>query len=85
MKIVQPMRHSAGGARLGQQRASFDDVERTSLHEGDAQISDEWHSVVEPVVSRYGDVKIHRYFRDDAGFTFGGEHRRPLLDEDTHA
>jgi len=31
-------------------------------------IFDDWHSVLEPVVARYGDANIRRFFRGDAGF-----------------
>ncbi|UCC69708.1 MAG: IS1380 family transposase [Armatimonadota bacterium] len=46
----------------------FGDVERALLRHGNVASADDWRSVLEPVVSRYGDLDIPRFFRGDAAF-----------------
>ena len=38
------------------------------LRNGNAASADDWRSVLEPVVARYGDLDITKYFRGDAAF-----------------
>ena len=44
------------------------DLERTLLRNGNVASADDWRSVLEPVVKRYRDVDLHRFFRGDAAF-----------------
>ena len=44
------------------------DMERTLLRNGNVYSSDDWKSVLEPVVERYRDQDLIRYFRGDAAF-----------------
>ena len=44
------------------------DVERTSLRWGNVHSADDWRSVLEPVVKRYRDQALERFFRGDAAF-----------------
>ena len=46
----------------------FGDLERALLREGNVSSADDWHSVLEPIVARYRDVDIRRFFRGDAAF-----------------
>ena len=46
----------------------FGDLERALLRKGNVHSADDWHSVLEPVVARYRDANIRRYFRGDAAF-----------------
>jgi len=46
----------------------FGDLERSALRPGNVHSADGWRSVLEPVVARYRDGKIRRYFRGDAAF-----------------
>jgi hypothetical protein len=46
----------------------FGDIERASLRNGNVYSSDGWKSVLEPVVERYRDEYLMRYFRGDAAF-----------------
>ena len=46
----------------------FGDVERALLREGQVHSADDWHSVLEPVVARYRDENIRRFFCGDAAF-----------------
>lgn len=46
----------------------FGDVERAMLRPGNVSSADDWRSVLDPVVARYRDVEIPRYFRGDAAF-----------------
>jgi len=46
----------------------FGDMERTLLRDGNVYSSDDWKSVLEPVVERYRDQDLIRYFRGDAAF-----------------
>jgi hypothetical protein len=46
----------------------FGDLERALLREGNVHSADDWHSVLEPVVARYRDANIRRFFRGDAAF-----------------
>jgi len=46
----------------------FGDLERCSLRPGNVHSADGWREVLEPVVERYRDRKLRRYFRADAAF-----------------
>lgn len=46
----------------------FGDIERVLLRNGNVYSSDDWKSVLEPVVERYKDESLIRYFRGDAAF-----------------
>ena len=41
---------------------------RCALRPGNVHSAHGWHDVLEPVVARYRDWKVRRYFRDDAAF-----------------
>jgi hypothetical protein len=44
------------------------DLERTLLRNGNVASADDWRSVLEPVVARYRDLDIGKYFRGDSAF-----------------
>ena len=46
----------------------FGDLERCLLREGNVSSADDWRSVLEPIVARYRDLDIRRFFRGDAAF-----------------
>jgi len=46
----------------------FGDMERALLRNGNVYSSDDWKSVLEPIIERYRDKNITRYFRGDAAF-----------------
>ena len=46
----------------------FGDIERVLLRNDNVYSSDGWKSVLEPVVERYKDESLIRYFRGDAAF-----------------
>jgi len=46
----------------------FGDIERALLRNGNVYSSDNWQSVLVPVVERYRDDKLVRFFRGDAAF-----------------
>ncbi|MEA3368727.1 MAG: IS1380 family transposase, partial [Planctomycetota bacterium] len=46
----------------------FGDLERCLLRNGNVSSADDWRSVLEPIVGRYRDLDIHRFFRGDAAF-----------------
>jgi len=46
----------------------FGDLERALLRHGNVYSSDDWKSVLEPIIKRYQDKDIIRYFRGDAAF-----------------
>lgn len=46
----------------------FGDIERALLRNGNVYSSDDWKSVLEPIIKRYQDKDITRYFRGDAAF-----------------
>ena len=46
----------------------FGDLERCLLREGNVASADDWGSVLEPIVGRYRDLDIRRFFRGDAAF-----------------
>ena len=46
----------------------FGDIERALLRNGNVYSSDDWKSVLEPIIKRYQNEKITRYFRGDAAF-----------------
>jgi len=46
----------------------FGDLERCLLRNGNVASADDWRSVLEPIVARYRDLDIRRFFRGDAAF-----------------
>jgi len=46
----------------------FGDLERCVLRPGNVHSADGWRDVLEPVVARYKDKDLRRYFRGDAAF-----------------
>jgi len=46
----------------------FGDVEQSLLRDGNVHSAKDWRAVLAPVVARYQDRKIPRYFRADAAF-----------------
>lgn len=46
----------------------FGDLERSLLRPGNVHSTEDWRLVFEPVVARYRDRKLRRYFRADAAF-----------------
>ncbi|MGK2961664.1 MAG: IS1380 family transposase [Gemmatimonadaceae bacterium] len=46
----------------------FGDLERCALRSGNVHSADGWHEVLEPVVARYRNRKVRRFFRADAAF-----------------
>ena len=46
----------------------FGDLERCLLRNGNVASADDWLSVLEPIVGRYRDLDIRRFFRGDAAF-----------------
>ena len=50
----------------------YGDVERVLLRKGNVHSADDWRSVLEPVVVRYRDKAIRRFFRGDAAFAQPG-------------
>ena len=46
----------------------FGDLERAMLRNGNVHSADDWRSLMEPVVARYREGEIRRFFRGDAAF-----------------
>lgn len=46
----------------------FGDLERALLRGGNVHSADDWRAVLEPVVARYRDRDLARYYRGDAAF-----------------
>jgi len=46
----------------------YGDIERALLRNGNVYSSDDWKSVLGPIIERYKDKDIIRYFRGDAAF-----------------
>ena len=46
----------------------FGDLERCALRSGNVHSADGWYDVLEPVVARYRNRKMRRFFRADAAF-----------------
>jgi hypothetical protein len=46
----------------------FGDLERTLLRNGNVASADDWRAVLEPVVKRYRNGDLRRFFRGDAAF-----------------
>src|SRR5271155_5233468 len=46
----------------------FGDVEQSLLRDGNVHSAKDWRAVLEPVVARYQDKNLRRYFRADAAF-----------------
>ena len=47
----------------------FGDLERCGLRPGNVHSAHEWRDVLEPVVARYRNRTLRRYFRGDAAFS----------------
>jgi len=50
----------------------FGDLERCCLRPGNVYSADNWRTVLEPVVERYRERNLRRYFRGDAAFAAPG-------------
>ena len=50
----------------------FGDLERCALRPGNVHSAHEWRGTLEPVVARYRNRKLRRYFRGDAAFASPG-------------
>ncbi len=59
----------------------FGDLERSLLRPGNVHSAEDWRLVLEPVVERYRDRKLRRYFRADAAFAHGRPSHRRLARE----
>jgi hypothetical protein len=46
----------------------FGDLEHGALRPGNVHSADDWRSVLQPVVERYRERDLRRYFRGDAAF-----------------
>ena len=46
------------------------DLERALLRKGNVHTAEEWRSVLEPVIERYREWLIDKFFRGDPGFAF---------------
>ena len=46
----------------------YGDLERALLRNGNVHSADDWQSVLEPIIARYRDGDIVRFFRGDAAF-----------------
>lgn len=46
----------------------FGDMERVLLRNGNVHSSDDWRSVLEPIVDRYREYDVERFFHGDAAF-----------------
>ena len=46
----------------------FGDLERCLLRNGNVASDDDWRFVLEPIVGRYRDANVRRFFRGDAAF-----------------
>jgi len=46
----------------------FGDLERAMLRNGNVHSADDWRSLLEPVVARYREGNLRRFFRGDAAF-----------------
>jgi len=57
----------------------FGDLERCLLRNGNVASADDWRSVLTPILARYRDLDILRFFRGDAAFA------RPEVYEDLEA
>ena len=50
----------------------FGDLERCALRSGNVHSAHDWRNVLEPVVARYRDNRLRRFFRGDAAFALPG-------------
>ena len=50
----------------------FGDLERALLRNGNVASADDWRSVLAPVIERYRDLDIRKFFRGDAAFAIPG-------------
>ena len=48
------------------------DVERALLRHGNVASADDWQAVLEPVIARYRNLDLSRFFRGDAAFAIPG-------------
>jgi hypothetical protein len=46
----------------------FGDLERCLLRDGNVASADDWRTVLEPIVDRYRELDVRRFFRGDAAF-----------------
>ena len=53
----------------------YGDLERALLRNGNVHSADDWRSLLEPIVNRYRDYDILRFFRGDAAFADPKMHR----------
>ena len=44
------------------------DIEWAKFHPGNVAITNDWRSVLEPVIARYRNLDLPRFFRADAAF-----------------
>jgi len=51
------------------------DIEAVMLRNGNVHSADEWREVLEPIVTRYQNEDIARFFRGDAAFAIPGAYR----------
>ena len=58
----------------------FGDLERCALRPGNVHSAHEWRDVLEPVVARYRDRLLRRYFRGDAAFALPGIKSGPRVE-----
>ena len=56
----------------------FGDLERSELRPGNIHSADGWRGVIEPVVERYRERDLRRYFRGDS--TFASPHIYKFLE-----
>ena len=54
--------------RHGREAGRAGDVERALLHNGNVASAEDWRSAMEPVIERYRNVDVHRFFLGDAAF-----------------
>jgi hypothetical protein len=52
------------------------DVEYAKLRPGNVASADDWRSVLEPVIDRYRELNVPRFFRADAAFAIPGVYER---------
>ncbi len=63
----------------------FGDLERCTLRSGNVHSAHGWRDVLEPVVARYRDRKLRRYFRGDAAFASPDIYEFPEAEDHTYA
>jgi Transposase DDE domain group 1 len=50
----------------------YGDLERALLREGNVHTAEDWRAVLEPIIERYRELLIGKYFRGDAGYALPG-------------